>query len=99
MTATTLPPISPAHRLGLTKGLRNTFTLTWRSVLLAGPAERFHPVVPDRARREREPRVGVDELGKRHEVAALERVEVAPRNRALLRRRVLAGRPIDPAGG
>jgi ABC transporter DrrB family efflux protein len=33
LTATTLPSISPAHRLGLVMGLRNTFTLTWRSVL------------------------------------------------------------------
>ena len=32
MTAATLP-VSPAHRLGPVTGLRNAFTLTWRSVL------------------------------------------------------------------
>jgi len=33
MTAVTLPSVSPAPRLGPVTGLRNTFTLTWRSVL------------------------------------------------------------------
>jgi oleandomycin transport system permease protein len=33
MTAATLPAASPAQRLGLVTGLRNAFTLTWRSVL------------------------------------------------------------------
>ena len=33
MTAATLPAASPAQRLGPVTGLRNAFTLTWRSVL------------------------------------------------------------------
>ena len=33
MTAATLPATSPAQRLGPVTGLRNAFTLTWRSVL------------------------------------------------------------------
>src|SRR5499425_1784212 len=33
MTAATLPTASPAQRLGPVTGLRNAFTLTWRSVL------------------------------------------------------------------
>jgi len=33
MTAVTLPAASPAQRLGPVTGLRNAFTLTWRSVL------------------------------------------------------------------
>ncbi|HEV2373428.1 MAG TPA: ABC transporter permease [Streptosporangiaceae bacterium] len=33
MTAATLPAPSPAHRIGPVTALRNSFTLTWRSVL------------------------------------------------------------------
>src|ERR671930_1019455 len=67
--------------------------------LSLAPAERVEAVVPDRARREGEPHVGADELGEGLEVAALERREVAPRDGALLRRRVVRGRPIDAARG
>jgi len=33
MTAATMPSAAPVHRVGPVTGLRNTFTLTWRSVL------------------------------------------------------------------
>ena len=38
MTAATLPFAEPAGRINPLTGLRNTFTLTWRSVLKIGRA-------------------------------------------------------------
>jgi hypothetical protein len=100
----TVAPLAGGPKVDGERGLQvgrcaNDQVLAGRSVLVAGAPERVEAVVPDRARREGELRVAVDERGQGREVAALECLDVAPRDGALLSCRVVRARPLDPAGG
>src|SRR5947209_2444629 len=90
-------PVAPLPRgpevdseRGLEVGGRgNEEVLARRSVLVAAATEGVEAVVPDRARREGEPRIGADELREGREVAVLECLQIAPRDGALVRRLIV----------
>jgi hypothetical protein len=74
----------------------NEQVLDRRGVPVARAPERVETVVPDRARRERDARVGAHERGERREVPALEGVDIPPRDLSLLRGRILGVHPLEP---
>jgi hypothetical protein len=100
----TVAPLARRPKVDGERGLQvggggNEQVLAGRGVLVAGAAERVEAVVPDRARREGEPRVGAHERGERREVPTLQRLDVAPRDLALGRRRAVREHPLAPARG